>query len=59
MFYIILLLLFVIGVGIMTLAENERRTFPVLVARIFDSAMSGLGYGIVTFYLAKYFSSLI
>ncbi|UYL04742.1 hypothetical protein EBOKLHFM_00122 [Klebsiella phage KP13-26] len=59
MFYIILLVLFIIAIGIMTLAEQERKTIPVQVAGVIDSAMSGIGFGLVTYYLARYISDLI
>lgn len=59
MFYIILLVLFIIAIGIMTLAEQERKTIPVQIACVIDSAMSGVGFGLVTYYLARYISDLI
>lgn len=59
MFYIILLVLFIIAIGIMTLAEQERKTIPVQIAGVIDSAMSWIGFGLVTYYLARYISNLI
>lgn len=59
MFYIILLVLFIIAIGIMTLAEQERKTIPVQIAGVIDSAMSVVGFGLVTYYLAHYISDLI
>lgn len=59
MFYIIMFVLFIIAIGILTLAEQERKTIPVLIARVIVAAMSGIGFGIVAYALAQYISDLI
>ena len=59
MFYIIMFVLFIIAIGIITLAEQERKTIPVLIARVIVAAMSWIGFGLVAYYLAHYISDLI
>lgn len=58
MFYVIVCLLFVVVCVVFHFSGKEERTSGVIVAKFVDSCFSGIGAGLVVFYLSQYIVSL-